>query len=156
MIKKDLIDLNDVFAKISKFGNTKFKYAILTNMDFIKPQTNVLENLEKSIKSHLERFEKGRDDLITKLGKRKDQTMFIDMEDPEAVENFKEGILELLERYKEDIKLHDTEMEGYQQLLLENIETHITFKMIPIDQFPEDEISFEQLQILKKHNIIEE
>jgi hypothetical protein len=157
MIKKDLIELNATLIKLSNFGKTKFKYAVLKNIEILKSNINILQELENSVKKHLEPFEKSRNEIIIEIGKRKDDgTVFIDINNKEMVTLFNEKLTQLLKTHEEDLKTYNSKMVEYQEMLEEEIDEQFAFKLVSIDQLPEEDVSIDQLNSLEKYGIITE
>jgi len=157
MTKKELIQLNKVLVELSNFGKTKFKYAILKNIDALKSNINVLLDVENEIKKHLATFEESRNNLILKIGKKgEDNSVFIDVKDKEMVLEFNEGLKLLIEEHKDELDLYNEKMADYQTLLEEDIEGTVVFKTISVDQLPDEDISITQLEILEMNGIISE
>lgn len=157
MIKRELLELNAVLLDIANFGNTKFKYAVLKNIEVLKLNIGVLKNLESSIKKHLTSFEEGRDVIILKIGtKREDGSTFIDTADRDQVELFNIEYKILLETYATDLQIFNDKISDFQELLKESVEEEFVFKQIPLDLLPDEGISSKQLETLVKHNIIKE
>lgn len=157
MIKRELKELNGVLIQLANFGNTKFKYAVLKNIEALKSSISVLVSIESDIKKNLDQFEKDRNELILATGvKKEDGTVYIDTNDKEAYEAFNIAIKELAEVHKEDLGIYNTRMNEYQDILNEDIDELSGLKKLSIDQLPESGITLEQLEILEKFNLINE
>lgn len=155
MIKQELLELNVVFTEISKFGNTKFKYNVLKNLEILKPLVSPLLDLEKDIKTGLKEFDDERNNLIVKLGtKGEDGNVSIDTKDSELMAEFIKELKELQSNHKESIDTYNTKIKEFQVILNEEVEETLVFKQLSIEQLPENGISIEQLNLLEKSKII--
>lgn len=157
MTKREVIELNAVLVKLANFGKTKFKYTVLKNIEVLKSNINILLDLENTIKKHIAPFEDDRNNLILKIGKKKDDgAVYIDVADKDMVDLFNAELTILLKTHSEGLDLYNTKMGEYQDMLDEEIDETFTFKSILIDQLPDEDVSMEQLEILEKHGIITE
>ncbi len=155
MTKKELIELSEIFTKLAGFGKTKFKYAMLKNIDAIKSEVSILLDLENSIKKHIAKFDEERNDLILRIGKkREDGAVYIDLAQEEMVDLFNAGLKLLLETHAENLSLYKTKMNEYSEILKEEVGYTFVYKTIFIDDLPEENISIDQLAILEKYGII--
>jgi len=157
MTKNEAMELNTSLIMISSLGNTKLKYAILKNIEVLKPTITPLVTIENDMKKLVSEFEKERNDLILKLGsKSSGDKVFIDMEDKEQVEKFQEGLELLSETYKKDIDSYNQQYAEFVDLKKEQVEEILILHPIQLDLLPLEGISFEILTILQKHNLIKE
>lgn len=155
MTKKELIELNAVLIKLSNFGKTKFKYAVLKNVEILKSNIAILVDLENEIKKHISSFEEDRNALILRIGKKNDDgSVFIDVADKDMVELFSSELTILIKDHSEEIGMYNTKMEEYQEILNEEIDETFSFKQLTIDQLPDEDISIDQLAILEKSGIL--
>lgn len=157
MTKNEAMELNTSLIMISSLGNTKLKYAILKNIEVLKPTITPLVTIENDMKKLVSEFEKERNNLIIKLGsKSSGDKVFIDMEDKEQVEKFQEGLELLSVTYKKDIDSYNQQYAEFIDLKKEQVEEILILHPIQLDLLPSDGISFEVLSILQKHNLIKE
>lgn len=155
MTKKELLELNAVLIKLANYGKTKFKYAVLKNIELLKSNVGVLTELENEIKKHIDKFEEARNQLILKIGKKKeDGSVFIDVSNKEMIELFNEGLSVLLKEHNEELETYNTKMGEFQDVLNEELEEEFIFKTLSIEQLPEEDVTMTQLEILEKSGII--
>lgn len=157
MKKKDVIALNSIFLKLKDFGSTKFKYTILKNLTALKNHIKDLENAESEIKTIIKDFEEEKNQLIISIGKPiNDGRFYIDQNDEEMMLKFNSEVSKLLKKYEEEIKNYNDEVSEYQEILEEEVEEEIKFRKINLDNCPESEISFSDLEKLNEFEIINE
>lgn len=155
MKKQDLVKLEEVFNEVKGMGETKFKYNILRNMEIIQPFLKPLKILEQELKTMAEPFEQDRNALIIELGHTNpDGTASIDRNDTEVMEIFKERLNSLITVHKEELDKYQTQFEEYQEILQEDIEDPISFRVLSIDKCPDTDITETQLQLLMEFGII--
>lgn len=157
MTKRELIELNATLTKMASLGKTKFKYAVLKNIEILKSSATVLLNLEGDIKKLISAYESDRNNLILKLGKKnEDGSIFIDIADKDMVEAFNVELKKLQETHTDSINLYKEKIEEFEEILDELIEEEFVFKPLLLDQLPEEDISFRQLELLEKFGLIQE
>lgn len=157
MTKKELQELNSLFIQLANFGNTKFKYAVLKNIEILKSNVFVLTNLEGEIKKYLDSFNTDRNNLILKLGNENENgSVSIDTKNLSVMEEFQLELNKLVETHKLDLETYNSKMIEFQDILNEEIEEELSFKQLSIDVLPEDGISIQQLDLLERFNIIKE
>lgn len=156
MNKNNLVELNIALENLSQYGNTKFKYKVLKNIEKLKPYLIPLIEVEKSIELTVEKFNIERNNLIKKLGSRGEDGKFvIKSTDKEAIDKYNKEIQTLTEVYKDDIAVYNVKLEEFKNLLSEKVEEEITFDKLPFDQFPDEGISAAQLAVLMECGIID-
>lgn len=154
MKKREALALNYNLNKLKEFGNTKFKYSILKNISILKSIISTLEQIEKENKAILTNFEKDRNDLIIKIGKKDGENIVIDTNDQVMLKSFNDELKEIVEKHKESIEKYEIEYNQFKEILEEEIEDTLIFRSISIEDCPEDNISSEQLELLLNYNII--
>lgn len=154
MKKKEILALGVVFNDLKKIGDTKFKYCILKNISVIKDTLTILQTIDKENKKVLEDFEKERNALIIKIGKREGDKSVIDLSNPEMVAKFNEELTKIAETHKEALEEFEKLATSYGSLLEEDVEEELKFWKISIDDCPKDGINATQLEILLEHEII--
>lgn len=157
MTKRELVELNAILIKIANLGKTKFKYAVLKNIEAIKSSASVLLDLENDIKKLVSAYESDRNNVILRIGKKnEDGSIFIDVADKDMVEEFNEELKKLQETHAESIATYNEKMQEFWEILDETVEEEFKFKPLLIDQLPEEDISFKQLEVLEKFGLIQE
>lgn len=155
MKKANVYELNQIFTKLKEFGDTKFKYSVLKNINTLKSQVSALTELEESFKAGISEFDGARNNLIIEIGKRKDDgTVFIDVQDEEMVEEFNKRFGELIEEHKDALDEYNKKMQEFQEILEEDVEEELTFRKIDIDSCPDSGITAEELEKLIDFDII--
>jgi hypothetical protein len=154
MNKKEILELNSILTKFKILGNTKFKYLVIRNIELMKSYVDTLAELDKNNKLLLKEFEEERNQLISKIGKKENKRIFIDINDEEMFTAFNEGLKEIVERHKESLTKYEEQFLILKSILEEEIEEKIDFKKIPIEEFPIEGISSEDIELLNKYNII--
>lgn len=155
MIKNDLLDLDFILNELKTKGKTKFRYVMLKNLAIIEPLVKPIKQIDTETKQLLAEYEKQRNELIIKIGKKtSDDKVFIDVKDEEMLATFSEGMKKITEDNKEAIEKYESELESFKKILEEEVEEKIEFKEIDIENCPEEEINTEYLKILMKFNII--
>ena len=155
MIKKDVIELNAIFKILKEFGETKFKYSVLKNINALKDEISALAEVEKQADEVITDFTKDRNNLILELGKKDDKgNVFIDPKDTETMEEFGKRLTILLDVHKDAVNSYNTKLSEFNEILKEEVEVMPAFRTIPIGQWPEQEISSAQLEKLLEFDII--
>lgn len=157
MTKHEAMEVNAALIMLSKFGNTKFKYLLLKNIEVLRPTITALTNIEDDIKKLISGFEKERNDLILRLGTETTATqVFIDMTNKEQVEEFNKELSKLAVKYKDEIDVYNKQYSDFIELKNAEVEEILPLLPIQLDLFPIDGVSFETLALLKQHNLIKE
>ncbi len=155
MTKREVIELNEILNLVSNYGNTKFKYLILKNIEALKPHVTILLDLEKEIKKDLEALNKDRDLVITKFGTENEQGIVsIDTKNQEVMSKVLTEFKELAEIHKESIESYNKKMRDLESILSEDIDEELTLKEFSLDQLPEEGISIKQLEVLDKFKLL--
>lgn len=155
MKKANVYELNQIFTKLKEFGDTKFKYSILKNLNTLKLQVSILSELEESFKSGISGFDEARNNLIIEIGKRKDDgTVFIDVQDEEMLEKFNKRFEKLVEEHKEALDEYNKKIQEFQEILEEEVEEELNFRKIDLDSCPDSGITAEELEKLIEFDII--
>ena len=156
MKKGNVLDLNAIFLKLKDFGNTKFKYSVLKNIDLLKPHVTPLMELEQGLKKDLADFETDRNALIWELGVKTEQGgAYMDTTDVETMEVFNKRLQELANKHKEIISEYEIHYKEFLEILDEQLETDINFRKIDIEQCPETGINAYELETLINFDIID-
>ena len=155
MKKKEVLEINSILNKLKELGSTKFKYKVLLNVNILRPYVVELELLDNKTKSILAPFEKDRNDLIVRIGKKGEGTMvYIDPSDEEVRELFNQEMQTIREKHRDSINEYQKAFTVLAEISEEDIEEELVFKVIPIDDFPADGVSTEQLETLIRYNIV--
>jgi hypothetical protein len=154
MKKGEIVELNNIFKELKDVGDTTFKYFIIKNIIVLEPYLKPLQEIEKSNKLVLKYFEKDRNELINKFGRKEKGLVYIDINDEINLEKYKEGLQIIIKNHKNDLDRFEELFKEYKVLLDEEIEEEIIFKTISIDKCPKEGINSTQLEFLLKHNII--
>jgi seryl-tRNA synthetase len=153
MNKKEILELNLILIGLKKLGSTKFKYLVIRNIEIIKSYVTHLTGLDKENKLLLKEFEEERNELISKIGRKEENKVFIDVNDEEMFKTFNEELNKIAERHKNSLDKFEEQFLILKSILEEEVE-EIEFKKIPIEEFPEEGISSEHIEFLNKYNII--
>jgi seryl-tRNA synthetase len=153
MNKKEILELNLILIDLKKLGSTKFKYLVIRNIEIIKSYVTHLTGLDKENKLLLKEFEEERNELISKIGRKEENKVFIDVNDEEMFKTFNEELNKIAERHKNSLDKFEEQFLILKSILEEEVE-EIEFKKIPIEEFPEEGISSEHIEFLNKYNII--
>lgn len=154
MKKKTIVKINSLLNKIKDLGETKFKYSIIKNISMLSPHIKVLSEIEMDIKSELKDFEKERNELIKRIGKKSDDTYYIDLKDASSISIFNEELKPITEKYRENLDNFERKMIDFNSILEEEIEEEIKFRSIDISDCPKSGINSDQLELLMENNII--
>ncbi len=153
MNKKEILELNLILLDLKKIGSTKFKYLVIRNIEIIKSHVTNLTELDKKNKLLLKEFEEERNELISKIGRKEDNRVFIDVNDEEMFKTFNEELVRIADKHKDSLTKYEEQFLILKSILEEEVE-EIEFKRIPIEEFPEEGISSEHIEFLNKYNII--
>lgn len=155
MKKNEIVSLNKLFNELKNLGNTKFKYFNIKNISLLKSHIEPLEIIEKENKEVLSDFEKERNELIIKLGEaREDGRVYIDTTNDEVVEEFNNGLKDLILKHKESLDEYEKLMNDFSTVLEEELEEEVNFRTIKIEDCPEEGIGSEQLEFLMGLDLI--
>lgn len=155
MKKGDVYELNTIFTQLKNFGNTKFKYFVLKNIEILKPHVAALVEVEKSVKEELSSFEQGRNELIMKLGtQNNDGSVSIDPNNSEVFNEFNQEMENLITEHQTSIDSYNKKFADFQTILEEELEEPLVFRKLNIDEFPDSDISSEALEKLITLEII--
>lgn len=155
MNKEDLIKLYKAIEVEKSKGNIKFKYTLLKNADAIKPEIDILFNIENDIDAILKPFVKERDAIIKELGflDVNTNTYIIKSDDIETVNQYNSKVQLLTEKYKDKINEHNSKLIEYKDLLSKDLDKSFNFVEINIDDCPQD-MGTDSLEVFMKFKII--
>lgn len=155
MKKKEVLEINSILNKLKELGSTKFKYKVLLNVNILRPYVVELELLDSKTKSILAPFEKDRNDLIVRIGKKGEGTVvYIDPSDEEVRDLFNQEMQTIREKHRDSISQYQEEFAKLSEISEQDLEEELVFKVISIDDFPADGVSTEQLETLIRYNIV--
>lgn len=155
MKKKEALEINSILNELKELGSTKFKYQVLLNVNMLRPYVTELKLLDNKAKSMLAQFEKDRNDLIVRIGKKGEGTMvYIDPNEKEVVELFNQEMQVIREKHRDSINEYQEAFSVLAEISEEDIEEELVFKVIPIDDFPTGGVLTEQLETLIGYNIV--
>lgn len=155
MKKREIVELNYILTNLKELGSTKFKYFAIKNISVLKSHVDPIMEIDKQNKEVLSGFEKERNELIVKLGKKGEENqVYIDVQDADMVKAFNDGVIEIASKYKEDLSKYEQNIKDFSSVLEEEVEDLPTLRTISIDECPEEGIKGNELEFLIKHNII--
>jgi hypothetical protein len=151
MTKGNVYDLYKTLLQLKDYGNVKFKYAILKNIEMLKPHYNSLTTLEENNRETVAEFEKERNNLIMQLGKpEQDGTIHVT---DDNMQEYSEKLQGLIEKYQQDITKYGELMEEFNEILKEDFDEDINLRQIKLDACP-DNLTSKDLELLLMCNMI--
>jgi hypothetical protein len=135
--RKDLIILHMVLEKLSDISNTKFAYFIMKNMKILKPEIDIIRELNQTSPAYLE-YENKRLHLCQEFSKKDEDGNPVIKDnsyDIENTEDFNSKLGELQAQYKDVIAVkHKKDLE-LTEFLME--ECDLNFYKIKLENLPE-------------------
>lgn len=149
MIKKDLINMYNIFEQLKQIKDVKFAYTIVKNKLKIKDEITAIQQISEPSKEYFE-YESKRQKLIKEYCIR-DEDGNVKMVNgfatyiPDKAHKAKEAVDNLIKEYIDVIKEQNKKEVEIQKILEEEID--IDFIKINFNDLPQ-EINAEQLEVL--------
>ena len=80
--------------------------------------------------------------------------VYIDPNDEEVRNLFNQEMQAIREKHRDSISQYQEEFAKLSEISEQDLEEELVFKVIPIDDFPADGVSIEQLETLVRYNIV--